>query len=501
MLKAGLLLVAVPLVAVVTPPQGPTVFRSGTRLVEVEVVVRGKPVPPPGFREALKSALVSGPPFGPPGDVIKGLTKDDFEIFDEGKPEPISVFRAGASADAKPVALPPGAVSNRLDSRGQPLNGATVVLIDLLNTHFDYTDYARLGTKDLLHSLAETDTRLGVYWLGESLHILQDFADDPKKLMETAAKLDQPKRGRPRELDGALGDFGDLLALGGADSEAVAAEIHGQMTLKALRLIIQHLSGVPGRKNLVWLMDTPNLPRALLAMAHSMAQQADIYLYPVTERCPDLCGHQADEITGGRQFYDARDLTFAVRTAEEDSRSSYVLGFYPYENLLDGKYHKLTVKLKNAKLNQVYEVRYRLGYFATKVALPVPPPTPQELFEGPVDSTRIGLSAQAAADAEHPGLYSVNVTVDLRDIHLDAKEGHFMGAFDLSIPNPSMQHTVRTTTVAVDLTQQQLAGALENGFTGSVNGVESASGEIRVAVRDRATGAAGSVRIPITAGH
>jgi Ca-activated chloride channel homolog len=501
LLFIALPLAVVPLVAVVTPPQGPAVFHSGTRLVEVEVVVRGKPVRPPGLLEFLESALDSGPPFGPPGALTQGLTKDDFELFDEGKPQPISVFRAGPSAPANPMTLPPGAISNRLDSRGRPINGATVVLIDFLNTQFDYTGYERLGMTNLLRSLTETDSRVALYSLGESLHVLQDFTDDPEKIMYTAAQLDQPRRQRPRELAIALGDYGDLIALEGG--EAQAAQVHGEMTVKALSLIIQHLSGVPGPKNLIWMMPAFYAPPPAVMV---MAQRANVVLYPVTTRCPIGAIIDCEESTrklaaatgAGRGFYDAMDLTFAVRAAEEDSRGSYVLGFYPYENQLDGKFHRIVVKLKNPKLVDAFEVRYRTGYLATKVAIPAPTPTPQELFEGPVDATGIGLSVQAAPSAQHPGLYDLSVTVDLHDIHLESNAGHFTGSFDLSMPNPSAQHTIRTGTVAVDLTDQQFAEALDHGLTGAVNAVESTSGEIRVVVRDPSTGAAGSVRIPVT---
>src|SRR5579863_7962264 len=101
--------------------QEPAVFRSGTRLVEVEVVVRNQPVRPPGWGASLKYIFDTGPPFGPPGAAVKSLTRDDFTLLDQGKPQPIAVFGAGPSADTKPSALPPGAVSNRMDSRGQPL--------------------------------------------------------------------------------------------------------------------------------------------------------------------------------------------------------------------------------------------------------------------------------------------------------------------------------------------------------------------------------------------
>ena len=96
--------------------------------MEVEVVVRSQPVRPPGFGASFKYIFDSARPSGL-RELDKGLTKDDFTLLDQGKPQRIAVFRTGPPAqgtdDAKPAALPPGAVSNRQDSRGRPVNDAT----------------------------------------------------------------------------------------------------------------------------------------------------------------------------------------------------------------------------------------------------------------------------------------------------------------------------------------------------------------------------------------
>ena len=235
-----------------------------------------------------------------------------------------------------------------------------------------------------------------------------------------------------------------------------------------------------------------------------MMQRANIVRYPLVVRCPfgslAPCGFERTEseystrdfgtAAGGRGFSDARDLKFALRAAKEDLSSSCTLGYYPTEEMLDGKYHNITVKPRNKDL----VLHYRSGYLATKVALPAPAPTADALFEGRTDSARIGLTAQAAPVAQHPGFYEVRVTVD---IHLERKDGHFTGAFDLSIPDPSAKFTVHSGTVAVDLTDQQFAEALEKGIPVSVTGAEAERGGIRVMVRDRTIGIAGSLRIPM----
>ncbi len=165
------------------------IFRSGTRLVEVDVVVRDK----------------NGP--------VTGLTKDDFALFDcsaserspypnqrfnpcKGKRERIDLFREVSEASGSPTAsptaatrLPPGAVSNRTTAEGKPINSATVVIIDQLNTPFDLKEYERTRAAEFLQNIGGNN-RIALYSLGKDLHLLQDFTGDPKKLMASIAKLD-----------------------------------------------------------------------------------------------------------------------------------------------------------------------------------------------------------------------------------------------------------------------------------------------------------------------
>jgi VWFA-related protein len=144
-----------------TPDPQTATFHAGTRLVEVEVVVRGKRV---GFTA---------------GHPVKGLTKDDFMVFDQGKPQRIDVFRAGTtSTNGRVAPLAQGAASNRLNRLGEAMPNATVVLFDSLNTRFDLKAYASKGMLELIRGLGPRD-RVAIYTLGRNLHVLQDFTDDP----------------------------------------------------------------------------------------------------------------------------------------------------------------------------------------------------------------------------------------------------------------------------------------------------------------------------------
>lgn len=505
-------------------PSGGAIFHSGTRLVEVEVVVRGPQVVAPGVGSFFSAAFAGGPPFGPPGPIVPGLTKDDFTILDNGKPQSISVFRAGLLSfgtpnpggpigDAPGLRLPPGAVSNRIDVGGQPLNGGTAVLIDQLNTKFDLKAYERLGAIKLLRSLTKTD-RIALYSLGANLHLLQDFTSDPQKLIDAVSKVDPGLDLIPTNLTDVLQGFPE----GSEPTDCyksivcrqgeVNADVNNQTSVEAMKLIVQNLSRVPGRKNLVWLMDEPQVPPAVMAML----QGANIALYPVLVRAVGESGvlskdfvkgqlgpftelkreHEAQALaaaTGGKAFFDSMDLPFALRAAEEDQRSAYVLGFYPSEEALDGRYHAITVEFKDQKRNKALEFSYRPGYLATKL------PTNVELLQNPLESTSVGLTAQIRPDPASPERQQIHLTVDIHDIRLEPKDGAFAGAFDFVLMTPA-SGSARSQVVQVNFPEAQLAQVLASGYSVNVSGLPPQSEEIRLVVRDRATGAVGSLRIP-----
>jgi VWFA-related protein len=481
--------------------QTPTIFHAGTRLVEVEVVVRGR--------------------HGP----VTGLTRDAFTLLDQGQPQHIDVFRAGQADTKQPqVPLARGAVSNRVTRLGESIGNATVLLFDQLNTRFDYKAYERTEILKLIRSLGPRD-RVAIYALGRNLHVLQEFTDDPEKLLGALAHIDSGRDLMPANVADALADFPvDMMGEidpGGRREDArskamntasveglskLSARVYAAnndfTTLEALRRIVQHLSGMPGRRNLIWVKEEPLVPPAVMGML----MQANIALYPVLIRsleygAPDVMAMQhavraLAAPTGGTGFDDAADMQVALATAEEDSRSAYSLGYYPSEDFLDGKFHRLTVTVAGEKSAHL-EVRYRPGYVATKQALAtIVPPTADtvaDLLENPLDATAIGLTAQLTPDMR-PGLYRVRVVVDLHDVHMDREGGGWVGKFDLAY---SLGENVRMRTVEFHLTDLELAEALREGYAVSIAGIAAPEGSLRVLARDPSTGLAGSVRVSV----
>ncbi len=148
------------------------VLRVETRLVELSVVAQDSS-----------------------GRAVPGLSRDDFSLYDDGKPVPIDVFSEASLQRAPGEALPPNTFSNRVG--GQPI--ITVVLLDGLNTAFQDQAWARTQVVRFLEELRPED-RVGIMLLGEHLYVLQNFTSDPQLLL--AALRHAPIR-NPREVAGS----------------------------------------------------------------------------------------------------------------------------------------------------------------------------------------------------------------------------------------------------------------------------------------------------------
>ena len=238
--------------------QEPSSFRVNTRLVEVDVVVRSKDV------------------------AVTGLTKDDFRILDNGKPQTISTFSIRSSGKvtgsankqvASAAPLPPGTISNRVDRSGEEPVAATVILLDRLNTEVADQSYF---TKEMLKYLKtmQPGEHVAIYSLLKNLRIVQDFTDDPQSLLlaasrskaqqsvslassdESALKAEEDSiknvhfNDTDAELAARTAELGRNAVTEMEDSEKKNRAL---LTSAALGDIARHLRGLPGRKKLVWV--------------------------------------------------------------------------------------------------------------------------------------------------------------------------------------------------------------------------------------------------------
>lgn len=468
-------------------------FRAGTRLVQVDVVVRDS--------------------HGP----VTGLTKDDFQLFDKGQPQKISVFAVTSgrnSAQPAPAPLPPDAVSNSADRTSGEASAATVVLLDFLNSKIQDQSFARGQVAKFIHSLADAD-RMALLAQRKNLVVLQDFTRGRNRdqlfhaVEHLPFEVDEDQL--PRERTGA--EF------------LYWRQTRIDTTRQSLEAIVRHLSALPGRKNLVWISGDffydPIHRDLVWPGLLPMLKEANIALYMVGERglmappanadravnrrqpinprvsAPNDFAINADlrhvaESTGGLGFFDTNDLQGSLQSAIDDTLVTYTLGFYPSDTALDGTVHALKVKLARKGL----EVRNRDSYYASAAdSGPIQRKTEQQtetaledLMGDPLDATAIGLTAV-------PQPSGVNVAVNLRDLNFTSEEGRWRGSFDVAFERTGMPMKFRT--IALDFSEDEFRAESSKPYAVSIPVPAGAAGHLRIAVRDRANGNAGSLLMPL----
>jgi VWFA-related protein len=203
---------------------------------------------------------------GQKGEPVSGLSKQDFVVLDEGKTQEIAFFSAEAPAPTGITMpkLPANAFTNRFDLKGQDPGAVTVVLFDSLNTSVQDQGWVRNQVIKFLNSLQPQD-HVAVYALTNELLILHEFTQDASALVEAANQF------KPKETalyDGSNPAYFNVPALAADPAWARFQEAVNQtdariadqykmrraeMTANALRVIANHVSTIPGRKNLVWV--------------------------------------------------------------------------------------------------------------------------------------------------------------------------------------------------------------------------------------------------------
>jgi VWFA-related protein len=259
------------------------------------------------------------------GHPVKGLSKDDFKVQENGATQELASFREyGNSAvePAKPVATAPPHpnVFNNSDTTtaDQPM---VVILLDYLNTEIaDQQDASRQLAKFL--RTKPVGTKFALFLLTERLEMLQGFTSDENLLLATL----NSKSARPRissELQKM--DMGRIIegykeaAQSNPNLERTVQELtNSQATLDASQLnrralittdgfgaLAHYLQATPGRKSLIWLsgsfpltfianenpnVDTANLSSImntysdLVRNTANLLAEAHVAVYPVNAR-------------------------------------------------------------------------------------------------------------------------------------------------------------------------------------------------------------------------
>jgi len=538
-----------------SPSQSQPAFRADTRLVEVNVVVRdrsGRPIE--GLTRSDFTLFEDG----------QAQTIDIFNV-ESSRPAVRADANASATAApsaANSAALGSRVFTNRLAAKP---GGVTVIVFDRLNTAWEDQQRARGQIVKTLSEFEPQD-RVALYVLeSDSLRILHDFTGDTASLRAALERFrGAPSRERQASIDTPLPDattgntaldaeLARWLSETMREVSSVYLRRRGELTMDAFQGVAQRLAGVRGRKNLVWVSSAfplvyqdrfgPQTMGTMLDRASLSINDADIAVYATdpqglvtpamgaamkatqevdrahrtamddalatglisaktTTADTDDTLNYLSAATGGRAFHGTNDIGKAIRGAVDDSRMSYVLGYYPVHGVWDGRYRSIKVTVNRPGAI----VLNRKGYLATRTTPILDTTAPESLLpimRSPFESTGIDLTVRAerVSAANAVKQVRVDVTFDARNLSLEKKGESWTGVLDIAIAqsNPAGQ-TFKTFSARADLqfTDAQRERVLRDGFPfDRVFALRPDAHRVHVIIRDVPSGAIGSVFIPV----
>src|SRR5213596_3200177 len=367
--------------------QQPFTIRVDTQLVVETVVVKDKD-----------------------GKNLEGLIDKDFTVTEDGVPQTISVFQFERLEDTPAPAPPAGAqqpaaevVQPKIPTQITPpppgdsryRNRRLLVLFfDLMNV--SPADQLRAFTaadKFIRTQMKTPDLVAIISFAAGSVKVLQDFTNDQEALFAVLEKLIYP--------DDNYNDTADTGAAFGQDNSEFNI-FNTDRQLAALQTAVNMLKLVNEQKSLVYfagglrLNGTDN--QAQLRATINAAIRSNVAFFPVDARglvatlplgdatrpSPGGIGmfngstamssitnfqRSQDSLyalasdTGGKALLDNNDLAAGIVQAEQAITSYYVIGYYPSNTNLDGKFRRVKITLKETS---TAKLDYRQGYYAGK---------------------------------------------------------------------------------------------------------------------------------------
>jgi VWFA-related protein len=379
------------------PPE-PTPAQPATQDPTAQVQDLAAPQPPL-FRLDVRRVPVDVVILDKQGNPVRGLTKDDLIVKENGVVQPILSFDAtdGSAPSFVPPKLPTLPTNTFVNLPTQPERGPLYILYyDMVNTP---QEDQMVFHRQLLKFIddAQPGTRMALFVNAAGLHLLQGFTSD-HALLRAAVERKGPG---PHMPDVFL--FGKTY--GTSDWGAA---------LSNLKFMAEYVDGLPGRKNLLWLasifpipvgptvvsnapggmasqpthsgsigsqggpqtLDLYALAPETIKHAYAAMMRSQVALYPISLRGvagSSDAGGGADAIadyqnldliasaTGGHAYYSNNHPELLIDKAVAHGESFYTLSYAPTNADFDGSERTIQVTMKGG---QDYTLTYRSVYYA-----------------------------------------------------------------------------------------------------------------------------------------
>jgi VWFA-related protein len=488
------------------------------------------------------------------GRPVRNLTREDFQVFEEGQPQTVTNFSQVDLPLERPDAplfaaseIEPDVRSNRREFDGR----VYVLVLDDLHTHVARSVQVREAAREFISRyFGANDVAAIVQTGGGSRKGVQEFTSSRARLLRaldafmgqklrssTLEKLDDYnlRRGTP--------DFDAPRDLSEAERASKA-----RRTLSSLKSVADYLAGIRGRRKAViffsegidYDMTNPVQNRYASDIldetqeAIAAATRANVSFYAVDPRGLGGLSQEAIEIaalpddpsiisptalhqellqsqdslrtisneTGGFAAVNRNDFSTTFARVVSENSSYYVLGYTSTDTRRDGRFRKIDIRVSRPGL----EVRARKGYVAPKgrpaSRTSVNEDTSAQLsaaMQSPVPISALGISVFAAPlkGSGNKASLLLAVEVDGAKLRFTQKDGVFADDVEVAVLAVDDRGEIRDG--GRDLLNLRLRpethALVSRSGTRILRRLEVPPGryQLRVGVRDGGSGAVGSV--------
>jgi VWFA-related protein len=315
------------------PAQDPFKFRTGVELVNVTATVTD----------------VSG-------RFVSGLRKDDFTVFEDDQPQPISHF----STERVPVSL--GIV---LDTSGSMAG--------------DKLDAAKSAIDRFLYDLLSPEDEIFLYTFNDRPELIEPWTTDRRRLSRALRSL--TARGGTAMYD-AVAEAAPLAQSGRNRKKAILLisdgnDTNSQLDVQELKRLMRETEvlvyaiGIDGESQPTFTGGVPRFPVPIPIPIPGRRPGGSPWPFPPQSPPQRRIGNERVNVRALREITDdsggrtetirsARDLDPATASVADELSKQYYLGYVGAAEK-DGRWHTIQVEVRNSR----YKVRARRGYVAS----------------------------------------------------------------------------------------------------------------------------------------
>jgi VWFA-related protein len=366
------------------------------------------PAPPGTLRITVTLVQVDAVVTDSKGRHVSDLRPEDFEVLQDGEPQPVTHF--SFVPEPPPPPPPPPKTKSPLDRlpAGPPppasptdIRRAVAIVVDDLALSWESTVRVREALRRYVEHQMQPGDLAAIIRTGGGIAFLEQFTTDRRILLEAAESLKWRFSGRCC--------VGSINPLPGGEAEKTegpqfldydGVRMAALGALETMETVIRGMKRLPGRKSIVLLSESMRVNGQVVEAIDRLtdvANRSAVSLYAVDPsglkvKIPGLdasvgpmpaddteLGSMLESLpggfdaqaglemlarrTGGLFFFNNNDIPGLIRKSVDDQLGYYLLGYSPKEGTFDpdtnrAKFHKITVRVRRPGLS----VRWKTGF-------------------------------------------------------------------------------------------------------------------------------------------